>query len=141
MSATRILCGALLLPTVATVLGKVLFENVRSNFRRAILVSSLVPDGFCTIKLKRVFLNNLLCLQGGVAFITIKGVLRIYHKQQQYIRQCERKIVDFVEPKPETNPAAGDSRPHPNFRQGYVRPVPSLNSNNASNNPSSAGRS
>jgi E3 ubiquitin-protein ligase MARCH5 len=69
VSATRILCGALLLPTIATLLGKALFENVRSNFKRALL--------------------------GGMAFITIKGVLRIYHKQQQYVRQSERTIRDF----------------------------------------------
>ncbi|CAL8107609.1 unnamed protein product [Orchesella dallaii] len=80
VSATRILCGALLLPTVATVLGKCLFENVRSNFRRAFL--------------------------GGVVFITIKGVLRIYHKQQQHIRQMERKILDFSDHPPQPEPSA-----------------------------------
>jgi hypothetical protein len=30
-----------------------------------------------------------------VAFIAIKGLLRIYHKQQQYVRTYERKIMDF----------------------------------------------
>jgi E3 ubiquitin-protein ligase MARCH5 len=74
VSATRILCGALLLPTVATLLGKALFENVTSNLKRSVL--------------------------GGMAFITIKGVLRIYHKQQQHVRQTERKIMDFREPPP-----------------------------------------
>ncbi|CAG7699653.1 unnamed protein product [Allacma fusca] len=129
VSATRILCGALLLPTVATVLGKVLFENVRSNFRRAIL--------------------------GGVAFITIKGVLRIYHKQQQYIRQSERKIVDFTEPPPQPeNLASGDATPQHSYNnRGIIRPLPtssSLNFSNpsnilaqasAANNSSSAGLS
>jgi len=71
VSATRILCGALLFPTISTILGKILFENVKSNFQRAIL--------------------------GGVAFITIKGVLRLYHKQQKYARAFERKILDFNE--------------------------------------------
>ncbi len=41
VSATRILCGALLLPTVASIFGKVLFENVKSNFRRALLVTKI----------------------------------------------------------------------------------------------------
>jgi len=84
VSATRILCGALLLPTIATLLGKALFENVRSNFKRALL--------------------------GGMAFITIKGVLRIYHKQQQYVRQSERKIMDFnLEARRSNENGAGDS--------------------------------
>lgn len=51
VSATRILCGALLLPSVATVLGKCLFENVRSNFRRAFLVKKTKYNLF-------LFLNN-----------------------------------------------------------------------------------
>jgi E3 ubiquitin-protein ligase MARCH5 len=32
-----------------------------------------------------------------VAFITIKGALKIYHKQQQYVRQSQRKILDFTD--------------------------------------------
>jgi len=86
VSATRILCGALLLPTVASVFGKILFENVHSNFKRAIL--------------------------GGVAFIAIKGLLRIYHKQQQYVRTYERKIMDFNNDLTNINGSGdGPSRP------------------------------
>jgi len=83
ISATRILCGALLFPTISTILGKFMFENVRSNFRRSLF--------------------------GGMAFIAFKGILRIYHKQKQYMRQSERKIVDFVEPVVENQP----NRPDP----------------------------
>lgn len=68
VSATRIVCGALLLPTIASICGKILFESVNSNFQRTLL--------------------------GGVAFITIKGAFKIYHKQQQYVRQCQRRIMD-----------------------------------------------
>lgn len=68
MSATRILCGALILPTLATIVGKLCFSQVESNFQRTLL--------------------------GGIAFITIKGVLKIYYKQQQYIRQAQRRIQD-----------------------------------------------
>ncbi|XP_043668319.1 E3 ubiquitin-protein ligase MARCHF5-like isoform X1 [Vespula pensylvanica] len=71
VSATRILCGALLLPTIASICGKIFFESVNSNFQRTLL--------------------------GGVAFITIKGAFKIYHKQQQYVRQCQRRIMDYTD--------------------------------------------
>jgi len=69
VSATRVLCGALMLPTIATVCGRVLFDAVSSNLQRTIL--------------------------GGVAFVTIKGVMKVYYKHQQYIRQVHREILDF----------------------------------------------
>lgn len=71
VSATRVLCGALLMPTIANMLGKFFFDSVKSNFHKTIL--------------------------GGITFIAIKGCLKIYHKQQQYIRQCQRKILDYTE--------------------------------------------
>ncbi|KAJ8917756.1 hypothetical protein NQ315_005207 [Exocentrus adspersus] len=71
VSATRVLCGALLMPTIANIFGKFFFDSVKSNFHKTIL--------------------------GGLTFIAIKGCLRIYHKQQQYIRQCQRKILDYTE--------------------------------------------
>ncbi|KAG5872707.1 hypothetical protein JTB14_008801 [Gonioctena quinquepunctata] len=71
VSATRVLCGALLMPTIANMFGKFFFDSVKSNFHKTIL--------------------------GGLTFIAIKGCLRIYHKQQQYIRQCQRKILDYTE--------------------------------------------
>lgn len=39
ISATRILCGALLFPTIASICGKIFFESINSNFQRTILVS------------------------------------------------------------------------------------------------------
>lgn len=71
VSATRVLCGALLLPTIASLCGRLFFENINSNFQRTLL--------------------------GGVAFITIKGAFKIYHKQQQYKRQCQRRVMDYTE--------------------------------------------
>nr|XP_034175947.1 E3 ubiquitin-protein ligase MARCHF5-like isoform X2 [Osmia lignaria] len=71
VSATRILCGALLLPSIASICGKIFFESIHSNFQRTLL--------------------------GGIAFITIKGAFKIYHKQQQYVRQCQRRIMDYTE--------------------------------------------
>ena len=40
VSFTRILCGALILPTIATIAGKAIFSDLRSNFQRSILVRS-----------------------------------------------------------------------------------------------------
>ena len=39
VSATRVLCGALIMPTIATVVGKLMFGTVGSNFQRTLLVS------------------------------------------------------------------------------------------------------
>lgn len=39
VSATRILCGALLLPTIASICGKIFFDSINSNFQRTLLVS------------------------------------------------------------------------------------------------------
>jgi len=46
-------------------------------------------------------------------FVCVKGVLRIYHKQQQHIRQLERQILDFSDhpPAPPETPVARASRP------------------------------
>ncbi|XP_049777649.1 E3 ubiquitin-protein ligase MARCHF5 [Schistocerca cancellata] len=71
VSATRVLCGALLLPTVASLVGNIFFETVESNIHRTLL--------------------------GGLAFVAVKGVLRIYHKQKQYVRQTRRRILDYTE--------------------------------------------
>uniref|UniRef100_A0AAQ4P5C4 E3 ubiquitin-protein ligase MARCHF5 n=1 Tax=Gasterosteus aculeatus aculeatus TaxID=481459 RepID=A0AAQ4P5C4_GASAC len=73
VSATRILCGALVFPTIATIVGKLMFSSVNSNLQRTIL--------------------------GGIAFVAIKGAFKVYFKQQQYMRQAHRKILDFPEPE------------------------------------------
>ncbi|XP_048744436.1 E3 ubiquitin-protein ligase MARCHF5-like [Ostrea edulis] len=69
ISATRMLCGALVMPTIATIMGKIMLGSVHSNFQRTLL--------------------------GGVAFTILKGALKIYYKQQQYLRQANRIIKDF----------------------------------------------
>ncbi|XP_046383335.1 E3 ubiquitin-protein ligase MARCHF5-like [Ischnura elegans] len=71
VSATRVLCSALILPTVATIVGKIFFDSVQSNLRKTIL--------------------------GGIAFITVKGALKIYHKQQLFTRISQRLILDYTE--------------------------------------------
>ena len=69
VSMTRTFCGALFFPTVAVFLGNALFEHEKSPLRRA-------------------------CM-GGFCFVGAKGVLKIYHKQHQYIRQSKRLILDY----------------------------------------------
>ncbi|KAG8230778.1 hypothetical protein J437_LFUL011341 [Ladona fulva] len=71
VSATRVLCSALVLPTAATIMGNLFFESVNSNLGRTLL--------------------------GGIAFIAIKGALKIYHKQQLFTRLTQRHILDYTE--------------------------------------------
>ncbi|XP_046973029.1 E3 ubiquitin-protein ligase MARCHF5 [Vanessa cardui] len=71
LSPTRIFCSALLLPTISTLIGKMFFRSVQNNLHRTIL--------------------------GGLTYITIKGALKIYHKQMLYIRHSSRKILDYTE--------------------------------------------
>lgn len=71
VSFTRTICGGLILPTIATLFGKVLFKRVNSNFQRSII--------------------------GGIAFIGLKGILKIYYKQQQFLRQAHRQIKNYDE--------------------------------------------
>lgn len=71
ISLTRIFCGALFFPTMAAFLGNNLYKNVPSQFKRTIL--------------------------GGITFAVIKGILKIYHKQHSYIRQCQKQILDYTE--------------------------------------------
>jgi len=69
VSMTRTFCGALFFPTVAVFLGNALFENEKAPLKRA-------------------------CM-GGFCFVGAKGVLKIYHKQHQFIRQSKRLILDY----------------------------------------------
>jgi len=69
ISATRVLCGALLLPTMATMFGRVFFSHIPQNPQRTLL--------------------------GGITFVAVKGVLKMYLRQQQYVRQCQRKILNY----------------------------------------------
>ncbi|XP_066929816.1 E3 ubiquitin-protein ligase MARCHF5-like [Clytia hemisphaerica] len=69
VNSTRVLCGALMLPTFATAVGNYLFKRVQSP-------------------LKRTFM-------GGVSFIFVKGMIKIYYRQHQYVRLAKRKIEDF----------------------------------------------
>lgn len=41
-SLTRLICGGLILPTIATIFGKFMFQRVHSNFQRTLLVRKVV---------------------------------------------------------------------------------------------------
>lgn len=71
LSTTRVLCGALLLPSISSIVGRVIFSNVKNNLHRTLL--------------------------GGLAFVAFKGMLKIYFKQKQFIRKKQRKIVDYTD--------------------------------------------
>ncbi|KAI8046602.1 E3 ubiquitin-protein ligase MARCHF5 [Drosophila gunungcola] len=71
VSATRVFCGALLLPTISSILGRILFDSVDNTLHRTLL--------------------------GGLTFITVKGILKIYLKQEQYGRRKKRRIEDYTE--------------------------------------------
>ncbi|KAL6096343.1 uncharacterized protein ACO6RY_05691 [Pungitius sinensis] len=71
LSVSRTLCGALIFPSVASVLGRLLFVRMPSNLQRSLL--------------------------GGLAFVLIKGVLKVYFKQQQCVIQASRNILNYPE--------------------------------------------
>ncbi|KAM9338241.1 E3 ubiquitin-protein ligase MARCHF5 [Symphorus nematophorus] len=71
LSVSRTLCGALIFPSIASLVGRLLFGRMPSNLQRTIL--------------------------GGIAFVLIKGVLKVYFKQQQYIIQANRQILNYPE--------------------------------------------
>uniref|UniRef100_A0A803XKD1 E3 ubiquitin-protein ligase MARCHF5 n=1 Tax=Meleagris gallopavo TaxID=9103 RepID=A0A803XKD1_MELGA len=48
VSATRILCGALVFPTIATIVGKLMFSSVNSNLQRTILMKCKMTEGVVT---------------------------------------------------------------------------------------------
>ncbi|XP_051540421.1 E3 ubiquitin-protein ligase MARCHF5 [Myxocyprinus asiaticus] len=73
LSVSRTLCGALVFPSIANLVGRLLFRRVTSNLQRTIL--------------------------GGIAFVVIKGVLKVYFKQQQYLIQANRHILNYPEPE------------------------------------------
>lgn len=83
----RIFCGALLLPTVATFVGRLIYPFVSSDFNRAMLVSKQYLDSD----------NDLMIylFQGGLTFILSKGMLNIYLRQQQRSMAEKRQVLDY----------------------------------------------
>eukprot|EP00062_Callorhinchus_milii_P027662 gi/632991232/ref/XP_007884534.1/ PREDICTED: E3 ubiquitin-protein ligase MARCH5-like [Callorhinchus milii] len=71
MSVSRILCGSLVFPTIASIVGRLMFGRISSSLQRTIL--------------------------GGITFVAIKGALKVYFKQQQYLIQANRRILNYPE--------------------------------------------
>ena len=68
---TRILCSALMMPTFATACGNYMFARIHSPVKRTLL--------------------------GGCMFLLMRGLLKMYYKQQQYVRLASREIANFYE--------------------------------------------
>lgn len=71
VSGTRVFCGALLLPTFSAIMGRVFFDSVQNNVHRTLI--------------------------GGLAFVVLKGAVKIYFKQRQTQRKQLRKILDYTD--------------------------------------------
>jgi len=83
-SATRILCGALALPTIAVTVGKIVYGETVSP------------------PLKRAF-------YGAAIFVVVRGATKIYYKYKQMIRQKNRRIIDYRPPTNSQEDAPSDA--------------------------------
>lgn len=82
LGCTRMICGALLLPTVSALIGRVLFSRLPgSQWRRSLL--------------------------GGLAFLLFKGMMKIYLRKSQYIKYSQRTIRNY---NPAARSQQGDPR-------------------------------
>lgn len=71
LTCTRMICGALLLPTISALVGKIFFSKLTaSTWRRSLF--------------------------GGLAFLLFKGAMRIYLKKSLYIRYSQRTIKNYT---------------------------------------------
>ncbi|KAG4074132.1 hypothetical protein HA402_014337 [Bradysia odoriphaga] len=70
ISGSRVLCSALLLPTVSAIIGRA-FQSIESNLLKTIL--------------------------GGLTFVAVKGTISIILQRSEYFRKRHRKILDFNE--------------------------------------------
>ncbi|KAH8408896.1 hypothetical protein KR009_003419, partial [Drosophila setifemur] len=68
---SRVFCGAMLLPTFATAMGNLFFKSLADPFHRSVV--------------------------GGVTYIALKGLMKIYLRQKLYIRRKRRRIVDYTD--------------------------------------------
>ena len=105
-SATRIICGALALPSIAMFCGNILFNHSPSGTKRIFLVRpvSLIIHLKYTLLSKSKISKNVslmheiytsIFFQGGLVYVLTKGCLKMYYKQQQYLRLAKRKIRDY----------------------------------------------
>lgn len=70
-AVSRSVSGGLLLPFLAYAIGNVCFKNVKNHLRRVVL--------------------------GGLLYFAVKTILKLYLKQQEYLRQGSRRIRNYQE--------------------------------------------
>lgn len=84
LGCTRMICGALLLPTVSALVGEIFFSRFSgSQWRRSLI--------------------------GGLAFLLLKGAMKIYLRKSQYVRYSKRFIKNYVPNQSRANNADSDS--------------------------------
>jgi E3 ubiquitin-protein ligase MARCH5 len=71
VSMSRIVIGALALPSCAALLGYTLYGNLMESYTKRSLL-------------------------GGLTFVLVKGIVKMYYQEQQYIRQSQRRILDYT---------------------------------------------
>ncbi|KAH8356144.1 hypothetical protein KR200_001175, partial [Drosophila serrata] len=71
LNIDRLFCGAVLLPTIATFVGSLLFYRYEDPVQRTLL--------------------------GGITYIVAKGLLKIYLRQKLYIRNRRLRILDYTD--------------------------------------------
>jgi len=88
---TRVFCGAMLFPTIAALVGKFAYRSVQGNFKRSLL--------------------------GGITFVVVKGILKIYLQQRIYNLSGLRKVAEFKQDPPLAQASSSAVQPR-------VGPVP-----------------
>ena len=119
-STTRMLCSALILPTIATVVGKLMFGTVHSNFQRTLLVSfqflsslRINPISYfifihccvdcCGLQISHVSLSFPLISLSGRIVLSHSSLLDrrpmlvcLYRIMSRVLMQCGRKICTIL---------------------------------------------
>lgn len=88
LGCTRMVCGALLLPSISALIGKIFFSSFSQHqWRRS--------------------------LMGGLAFLLFKGAMKIYLRKSQYVRYSQRTIINYDSNKVQPNGSADIPGPNP----------------------------
>ncbi|TDG38913.1 hypothetical protein AWZ03_014665 [Drosophila navojoa] len=88
---SRIFCGGILLPSIAKLMGHIIYRNMSPPLYRTLL--------------------------GGATFIGVKGILTIYLRQKQYLSKTRRHIVDYTEENVRLYMSSTGDQPPENARQ------------------------
>ncbi|XP_026684204.1 E3 ubiquitin-protein ligase MARCH5-like [Diaphorina citri] len=90
----------LILGKYANILSKYIFVIGREN---GLQVMREVDAIVLLLGLPAIPVVLILGKYGGVTFIVIKGILKIYHKQQKFVMQRRRRVLDFADRPPSTS--------------------------------------